>query len=113
MSLVPKDQMTELFSASTSANTAANAEDDIQLKSVAYAINEAANTGLYRVVYQTKLRPNVKAQLESQGYKIKYIDNNSYNMEHHALIIWGPTTAADDISEPSLNGPQHSNYPND
>lgn len=105
MSQVKRDEMTILRSASDAAATATSAEDDIQLQSVAYCINEASNTGLYRTVFQQPLRDSVKSQLEAKGYTIKYINNNSYNMEHHALIIWGPTNPGDLIDEPSMNGP--------
>lgn len=108
MSLVKRDEMTILRSASEAAETSAQAEDLIQLQSVAYAINEASNTGLYRAVFQDALRDYVKQQLESKGYTIKYINNTAYNPTHHALIIWGPITAADKINEPSLNGPKYN-----
>lgn len=109
MSLVPRDEMTTLRSASESASTAKTAEDDVQLLAVAHAINQAANTGLYQVVFQTKLRENVKAELESKGYTIKYISNNAYDMEHNALIIWREQPkAGDKLPEPSNSGPKYN-----
>ena len=108
MSLIPKDQMTELFSASQVAETASTAEEDIQLKSVAFAINQAANTGLYRIIYQEKLKDSVKEALEAKGYTIKYVDNNAYDMQHHALIIWGDVKAGDAFVEPSNSGPKYN-----
>ena len=46
MSLVNKDDMTTLRSASEAAATAKTAEEDQQLLAVAFAINHASNTGL-------------------------------------------------------------------
>lgn len=113
MSLVKREDMTTLRPASEAKATAATAEDDLQIQSIAYLINEAANTGLYRVVYQQHLRENVKKTLESNGYTIKYVNNNSYDLQHHALILWGNVTAGDLIDEPSLNGGNWKNNSED
>ncbi len=86
MSLVEKDEMTTLFSASESNANAKTAEDAIQLKAVAYAINSAANTGLFRVVFQEILRPAVKAELENKGYSIVPI--GVADPDKHTLIEW-------------------------
>lgn len=111
MSLVKHDEMTILRPASASASTAETAEDDIQLASVAYLINQAANTGSYEAVFQDTLRPNVKAQLESNGYTIKFINNNAYNMEHHSLIIWREPKVGDAFPEPSNSGLKYNARP--
>lgn len=103
MSLVKRDQMTVLRSASESAATAAAAEHDIQLQSVAFLINEAANTGLYRAVYQQEMMAEVKATLESKGYAVKFINNTTYQPHHHALITWGDHNSADSTDEPFMN----------
>lgn len=108
MSIVEKGDMTTLRPASQSAETAASALDDIQLMAVAYAINNAANTGEYRAIFQDKLRPFVIDQLKANGYTIKYIHNNAYDMEHHALIIWGQSNPADKFTEPSNSGPKYN-----
>lgn len=86
MNLIPKDQMTELFTAAQSRQTATTAEDDIQLKAVAFAINSAANTGQFRVIFQEPLREAVKDQLEGSGYVIQYISAAKENQQ--ALISW-------------------------
>lgn len=113
MSLVPKDQMTILRSASEAKATAQSAEDEIQLQAVAYAINNASNTGQYEVVFQEKLRDATKSELEAKGYTIKYIRNNAYDVEHQALIIWRATKAGDEVAEPSNSGPKYSNHKDD
>lgn len=71
MGLVDKNDMTTLYPASSSKSTAESAEDDIQLKAVAYAINSAANTGQMKVTFQEHLREAVKIQLKSKGYEVK------------------------------------------
>lgn len=86
MNLVDKDHMTELYTAAQSRQTAATAEDDIQLKAVAYAINSAANTGQLRVIFQETLRPNVIEQLEGSGYTIQYL--SAAREDQQALISW-------------------------
>ena len=86
MSLVEKDHMTDLYTASQSRQTAATAEDDVQLKAVAYAINSAANTGQLRVIFQEPLRENVKEQLTGSGYNLQYI--SAAREEQQTLISW-------------------------
>lgn len=86
MNLVDKDHMTELYTAAQSRQTAATAEDDIQLKAVAFAINSAANTGQLRVIFQEPLRPSVVEQLEGSGYTIQYI--SAAKQDQQALISW-------------------------
>ena len=86
MNLVDKDHMTELFPAAQSRQTASTAEDDVQLKAVAFAINSAANTGQLRVIFQETLRPNVVDQLEGSGYTIKYL--SAAREDQQALISW-------------------------
>lgn len=87
MSLVNKDEMTALRPASEARSTAQTAEDEIQLMAVAFAINQASNTGEYRVEFQEQLRDAVKSELESNGYKIIFL-GDVYNKERHAIISW-------------------------
>ena len=86
MNLVDKDDMTKLRTASESRATAETAEDDVQLKAVAFAINSAANTGQLRVVFQEPLRENVVSQLKGSGYTIQYISAAKENQQ--SLISW-------------------------
>lgn len=106
MGLVPKDQMTILRSASESKSTAQSAEKDIQMQAIAYAINNAANTGLYEVIFQEKLIDGVKAELEGKGYVVRFVNNNAYNLEHHALISWKDNAVTQ--NEPSNSGPKYN-----
>lgn len=86
MSLVPKDEMTTLRSASDSRDTAETAEKEIQLKAVAFAINSAANTGEFRTVFQGTLIDDVRSELESNGYELK--DCGSINVDSKVVISW-------------------------
>ena len=88
MSLVNKDEMTQLRPASEATQTAKTAEDDIQLQAVAFAINQASNTGLYRVIFQEALRENVKSQLESNGYTVRQADMRAYDQGKNVEISW-------------------------
>ena len=64
------ENLTQLVPAATAKATAINAEKDIQLKTVAHAINTAANTGCTEVKFNQPLLDEVKAELEGQGYKV-------------------------------------------
>ena len=111
MSLVKRDEFSILRTASESAETAKNAEHDQQIMAVACLINESANTGLTQVLVQMKLLDSVKEELESKGYKIKYVHNNAYDMQKHALVIWDNFKAGDDFPEPSNSGPKYNTHP--
>lgn len=106
MSLVEKDDMTTLRSASDSRATADTAERDIQLKAIAYAINSAANTGEKRVIFQEKLVDGVKEELESKGYILRFVNNNAYHLQNQLLISWDEN--ATKIDEPSNSGPKYN-----
>ena len=90
MSRVDRDQMTTLRPAADAYQTSLTAEDEIQLEAVAYAINNASNTGEVRVVFQTPLRPNVESQLKSNGYTIRLI--GIAELERQTLISWSPVS---------------------
>lgn len=87
MNLVDKDNMDKLQPASSSKQTAQTAEDDIQLKAVAYAINSAANTGQYRTIFLEEIRPNVKSELESNGYKLSFVQGTA-KTDSQTVISW-------------------------
>lgn len=87
--LIPRDEMTTLLPTSDVQTIAANAEDAIQLQAVAYAINNAANTGEYSTTFLTKLRPYTVQQLKTNGYKIRYT-GTPYDIELRCIISWFP-----------------------
>ena len=86
MSRIERDDMNKLHSASECAEVAAVAEDEIQLSAVAYLINNAANTGLYKAEFLQKLRPAVKEQLESKGYTLRF--SGGADPESSVEILW-------------------------
>lgn len=64
------ENLTQLVPAATAKSTALSAERDIQLKTVAHAINTAANTGCTEVKINQPLLDEVKTELETNGYKV-------------------------------------------
>ena len=72
MSLIPKDEITQLKRASEVKSVAESAKDDFQLAAVAAAINNAANTGETSTIFEQKLTESVRSTLESRGYEIQY-----------------------------------------
>lgn len=97
MNLVERTDMDKLISAYAAATTAITAEDDVQLKAVAYAINSAANTGQFRTLFQEKLRPNVKDELESNGYKLTPVGDVH---ARKVIISWLPESdTSEDVDD--------------
>ena len=87
MALVDKDDMTTLRPASDSRATAQTAEQDIQLKALAYAINNAANCGQTNVIFQEKILDVNIDELKSKGYTIRQ-DRFVSSTERSTLIEW-------------------------
>jgi len=84
MALVDKDDMIKLRTAEESRATAQTAEHDIQIKAVAYAINNAANCGQDNIIFQEILRQDVASELKSKGYELSYVPET----ERGVLISW-------------------------
>jgi len=74
--LIPSDEMTTLKPASEVKTIADEAEEILEQQSVAYLINEAANTGSHMVVWSKSISDELKQVLEGQGYKV--IKSNTY-----------------------------------
>lgn len=71
MELIPASELSTLKPATTVHTIAANAAE-IHLKgAVARAINGAANTGEYSVVWNDKLTDTLKQELIDNGYEIE------------------------------------------
>lgn len=68
--LIPSDEMTTLKSASEVKQVADKAQDILEKQSVAYLINEAANTGSHMVTWPKPMSKELMSVLEAQGYKI-------------------------------------------
>ena len=86
MARIAKDDMTTLRTATESKTTAETALYDVQLQAVAYQINNAANCGELRVIFQEILRDDVREELESKGYELK--DAGIADAERGTVISW-------------------------
>lgn len=75
MALIPNDSINELRSASELKDVASTALVEIELKSVAAAINSAANTGLLEVPWHKQLSADVSKKLTDKGYKVKPLND--------------------------------------
>ena len=87
MALVDKDEMTTLRTAAESKATAETAEKDIQLKAIAYAINNAANCGQSNVIFQERIMDENIEELEGKGYTVRR-DRLVSSTERSTLIDW-------------------------
>lgn len=87
MALIPRDKITELVSASAAKETADSAANEIDIQVVAAAINNAANTGQYKVSVSGIL-PATADKLKSLGYEVITYENN--NLAKSPVVIkWG------------------------
>ena len=87
MALIPMDELQTLKLASDVKSTANTAEADLQEKTIAYTINNAANCGQYDVTYNGKILSSVLKKLETNGYEVTY-DIAKMNTEDIAHISW-------------------------
>ena len=84
--MIALDKLTELVPASEARATAETAEKEMQLRAVAHVINTAANTGCYEAKFNSILLPEVKEELEANGYTVKFVGLAA--AERVTLIIW-------------------------
>jgi len=68
MSRIPQDELTTLKAATAVKTVAEGAVAELEEMSVAHAINTAANTGAYEVVYSKPISAALKTKLAGQGY---------------------------------------------
>ena len=82
MSLIPKEEMTELKTASDVKAVADSAIADQREMEAAYLINSAANTGLHTAVWAKEMPEDLKSTLEGKGYQVlsdnRAADPNKY-----------------------------------
>ena len=88
MALVKLDDMTTLRPAAEARATAETAKDEHNLQAVAYAINNASNTGEYRVVFSEFLRPATLDRLEEEGYTV--LPGGVADPNSPTVITWQP-----------------------
>lgn len=68
--LIPINELNQLHSAAEVKAVAADAHELHIEQSVAYAINNAANTGEDNVQYDGYISPTLKSKLEEEGYVV-------------------------------------------
>jgi hypothetical protein len=90
MSLIPQDELKELKSAADVKAVSDTAAYELEKIGVANLINSAANTGETCVVLNHKLSTELKEELESEGYTLKYNVAKS-NREDEVCISWETT----------------------
>ena len=72
MSRIPQDELTTLKAATAVKTVAEGAVAELEEMQVAHAINEAANTGEYRVVYSKPISPALRTKLTGKGYTLTF-----------------------------------------
>ena len=77
MSMINKDKMTELLSASEARSLSELAEIEAETATIAYAINNAVNTGETEILYNNKISSDMIEELESQGYLVEPANNTA------------------------------------
>lgn len=70
MALIPNDELTILKPASELLAVSVSAEADAQLKSIAYQLNSAANTGETSIQHEGRLLDEVVKKLKEHGYAL-------------------------------------------
>lgn len=91
MSLIPQDEMFELKPAATVKTVSETAEYEQEKKAVAFAINNAANTGSTNVVINHELSKQLTDLLTSNGYTITH-NFSRVTPKAEPVISWEPVS---------------------
>ena len=87
MSLMPREELTTLKSASDVRNVADSAYEIHEEMSVAHDINTAANSGEKSITIVRKLSENLESKLKAKGYTITTASEN-YPEPYCYVISW-------------------------
>ena len=87
MALIPQEDLKELQPASAVKSVAETAVYEQDLQAVAFAINNAANTGATSVTITMKLSNAVQEELKSNGYTLTNYKYNA-NPKDQTIISW-------------------------
>lgn len=87
MSLIPREELTTLKSASDVRLVADSADEIHEEMSVAHDINTAANSGEKSVAIVKKLSDNLTSKLKAKGYTITDASEN-YPEPYCFVISW-------------------------
>ena len=71
---IPRDEMNQLHSASELQSISEDSEVSAQLESIAYSLNNAANTGETAVTWLGNMFDANKTTLEAQGYTVDLVE---------------------------------------
>lgn len=86
-SRIPTDELSTLKSASEVKTVAEAMPMEMEKSAVATLINQAANCGEFKVTYNNALSEELQTELETQGYKIKYNDDDAI-YRRQCIISW-------------------------
>lgn len=87
MSLIPREELTTLKSASEVRSVAESAYEIHEEMSIAHDINTAANSGEKSVAVVRKLSESIISKLKANGYKITDASEN-YPEPYCFVISW-------------------------
>lgn len=87
MSLIPREELTTLKSASEVRSVAESAYEIHEEMSIAHDINTAANSGEKSVAVVRKLSESIISKLKANGYKITDASEN-YPEPYCLVISW-------------------------
>lgn len=87
MSLIPREELTTLKSASDVRNVADSAYEIHEEMSVAHDINTAANSGEKSITIVRKLSENLESKLKAKGYTIT-TESENYPEPYCYVISW-------------------------
>lgn len=87
MSLIPREELTNLKPASDVRNVADSAYEIHEEMSVAHDINTAANSGEKSITIVRKLSENLESKLKAKGYTITTASEN-YPEPYCYVISW-------------------------
>lgn len=94
MALIDRDKITELKTAAEVKEVASGAAFEIEMRTIAGAINNAANTGQLSCAYTNKMSKDARAKLIAKGYRITKVNDFDTALQ----ISWENPTDESDAS---------------
>ena len=85
MARIDQKDLCILKTASEVRTVASTADKELELSRIAFAINNAANSGAYEVEWADVISDDAKSTLKSKGYTI---DSKSVGVMTHYIIKW-------------------------
>lgn len=97
MALIDKEHLSELKTAAEVKEVASGAAFDIEMRTIASAINTAANTGQLSCSYTNAISEEARAELLANGYRITKVNGFGTALR----ISWEVPTDVDTTDEGS------------